>query len=391
MNERIHRNLRLVPVYQAFSYGYAVIPFLLFLAEDRGLSLAEFASLQSVYYATGLVLEVPTGVFSDRFGRRLALLLAAVSQVAGFVMIATASGFAEFAFAHFLLAAGQAFMSGTTTAILYDSLCALGRESDYLQFESRSILARLGGTSAAFLIGGGVAQWQSIEATAWLSAGFSFCAIPVLAWVAEPPRHADPKEKPAVLSLVIKSIKTILASRELVWACVLFAALFAALRIVFYFYTPSFVRAGIHSYILIGIIYFILNLVAAGSAHATARIGSRASESAVLLTLLTVLSISFAIQGIFTSIWVILACSLLQQIPFGIHFPIVASFVNRRVSSDRRATVLSCFSLAGRAFFAMIFSSIGALAESSFSIAMLVSAAGVAIFVILLYRFRPVR
>jgi MFS family permease len=388
-DRRTQRNLRLVPLYQALAYGYAVIPFLLFLVEARGLSLAEYASLQSVYYATGLLLEVPTGVFADRYGRRPALLAGAALQIVAFATIALARDYGAFAASHVLLGAGQSFISGTTAAILYDSLQAVGREAECLQFEAKSVIARLGGTSLAFLAGGFLSQFVSMESSAWASAGFSVLALPVAWFLVEPPRRDPATHGRPLLGLVTGSLVAIARDASLRWIAVAFTVLFVALRIAFYFYTPNFDRAGITSHAAIGCIYCALNVVAAISTRWSARVGARMDERTLILILLGTLALSFAVQSIETNLAVVVVTAVLQQIPFGVHFPVVTSCVNRRVGDEHRATLLSCLSLFGRASFALIFPAIGLLASVSVGRAMFASSVSLLGVAILLYLFRP--
>ena len=85
----------------------------LYLIARFGLSTALQA--QVVYYVAVVVLEVPSGWFSDRFGRVLPLRTVAVAWVGAHALFLTEPGFAGIAVAQVLLAAGYAFLSGSDT------------------------------------------------------------------------------------------------------------------------------------------------------------------------------------------------------------------------------------------------------------------------------------
>lgn len=367
------RNLRLIPAFQAAAFGYAAVPFLIFLTASRGFSLAEYASLQSVYYTTTLLTDVPTGLLADRIGRKPVLALAVIAQAAGFIAIANATQFVSFALGEVLLGLGQAMLSGTTAAILYDSLHALGREKDYLIYESKSVVARLAGTSCAFLAGGIAASAWGLPATAWLSAACSAAALPLALALREPGLDNPRAHSHSVMQLLRKSVGDLWRVPDLRWIAMVFTIFFVATRLAFHFYTPGLERAGVSDYILIGVIYSFLNVVAAVATRVAPRLGSRHGERAILASLLIILSLTFFIHAAFLSPAAAVICFIIQQIPFGLHFPIVASFVNSRVDSGRRATVLSCLSLLGRAAFAAFFPIIGAIAAKDFSLAMWIS------------------
>jgi MFS family permease len=355
------RNLVLLPAFQAAAFGYAVVPFVWLLVAGRGLGIADYATLQSIYYLTTLVAELPTGILADRAGRRPALLLAGLVQGVGFVAIALAEGFLGFAVGHVGLGIGQALLSGTTSAMLFDSLRAVRQEKDYLRLEASNTLYRLGGSSAAFLIGGFAGDAWGFATTAWLSAAFSAVAAAIAYYLTEPPREADAVGAAAMRArrLLHASLDVFLRDRELRWIALAFALLFVELRIAFHFYTPGLERGGIVKPIAIGAAFAGLNVIAAAAARLTPRMLGNFREARVLLALTAVLASTFALLASGRHAWFVLACFMLQQVPFGIHFPIVNSMVNHRVSSERRATVFSTMSLVGRALFSMVFPLVG--------------------------------
>lgn len=385
----LERNLNGVAAFQAAAFGYAAVPFLIFLTASRGLSLGDYATLQSIYYTTTLLTDVPTGLLADRIGRKPVLALAAVAQAAGFVAIARADGFVSFALGEVLLGLGQAMLSGTTAALLYDSLHSLRRTDEYLKYETRSVVARLGGTSVAFLIGGIVATFSGLEATAWVSAAASVIALPIALLLHEPARQNASAHSRSVLLLLKHSVSDLLHIADLRWIAVVFTVFFVATRLAFHFYTPELERAGVGDFIIIGSVYSFLNVVAAVSTRFAPRASAAMGWRGLLILLLSVLSVTFAIHAVFHSPAATIACFVLQQIPFGMHFPLVAGFVNSRVSSDRRATLLSCLSLLGRAAFAAFFPAIGAMAVRDFSLAMWTSAGIFIIITIALAAIRP--
>ena len=128
--ERLERNVRLYPRYQILFNLYFWIP-VFFLYFSEFLPLGQVLRLEAIYYTTVVVLEVPSGYFSDRFGRRRTLLVSSTALATSYTLFFFGSGFADFAAAQVCLAAGMAFNSGTDTALHFDSLAALGRGEEY--------------------------------------------------------------------------------------------------------------------------------------------------------------------------------------------------------------------------------------------------------------------
>ncbi|HET9200585.1 MAG TPA: MFS transporter, partial [Dehalococcoidia bacterium] len=76
--------------------------FVIFLIEDRGLTLAQIALLETVFSITSLSAEVPTGAVADRFGRRTSILLGATVLSGAIVFYALAPSFGWLAGAYFV-------------------------------------------------------------------------------------------------------------------------------------------------------------------------------------------------------------------------------------------------------------------------------------------------
>ena len=149
----MRRNLRLYPWYTATFNGLAWLP-IFFLYFSAHLSPEAVLRLEALYFSAMVLLEVPSGYFSDVVGRRLTLLLSALAMVAAYTLFLVGSGFWIFALAQVLLAAGFAFNSGTDTALLYDSLAALKQTAQYGQREAIAVRNAHATTSLAVLLGG---------------------------------------------------------------------------------------------------------------------------------------------------------------------------------------------------------------------------------------------
>jgi len=131
------RNLALYPWYQAFSSALPWLPiFFLYFLEH--LSFADGITLGAIYYFSVFLLEVPSGYLSDRFGRKRTLVAATVMFICAYLLFLAADTFASFVVAQVFIAAGIAFQSGSDSALLIDSLKALGRESEYAKREARA-------------------------------------------------------------------------------------------------------------------------------------------------------------------------------------------------------------------------------------------------------------
>ena len=73
------RNVALYPLYVAFFGTMAWIP-IFFLFFSQHLSLEQVLQLEAIYYVSVVLLEVPSGYFSDVVGRRATLLVSTIAM-----------------------------------------------------------------------------------------------------------------------------------------------------------------------------------------------------------------------------------------------------------------------------------------------------------------------
>jgi len=109
----------------------------LFWKDHIGLTLTEILLLQSIFSAATVILEYPSGYISDRLGYRNALTIATVLGTAGWGIYTIADSFVDVLAAEILLGAGLSFVSGSDSALLYESLRGERAEQLYARYEGR--------------------------------------------------------------------------------------------------------------------------------------------------------------------------------------------------------------------------------------------------------------
>lgn len=88
----------------------------------QGLSLVNVASVQVFYSSTKLLLELPLGYFSDKYGRKLCAILGCLMVATGFLLTSTANNLESFVIAQIACACGWCFMSGSIERWLIESV-----------------------------------------------------------------------------------------------------------------------------------------------------------------------------------------------------------------------------------------------------------------------------
>lgn len=110
----------------------------------RGYSLAQIGFAETVFHITSILLEIPSGVFADLFGRKKMLLVSSILRTVGNIVMIFSCNLFMVCISIAFHAASYNFASGSGDALAYDSLKLAGEESYYEKYASNQlILCRL--------------------------------------------------------------------------------------------------------------------------------------------------------------------------------------------------------------------------------------------------------
>jgi len=354
----LQRNVTLYPWFRAASDGHAWIT-VFFLYMSQSLPLDQVIELSAVYYLSVFLLEVPSGYFSDRIGRRRTLLIAATALISSYCCFIVGAGYWWFAAGQFLLATGIAMQSGTDTAFHYDSLKALGREAEYASREAKAEQWGLVMLAIATL-SGGVLCLLDLR-LAYVFSLLSATGMAFLVWRMVEPQHADESAAiPQSFARVVWDCCLRLRDPILGWVFLVVILLYAMAHIVYEFYQPyitlmplPLLEASAYAPLISGI---VISVSMFGGA-----IGARASIAwQAKLGLIGVLAVAMLIQlGIVAAMAIavsplVLSLVCLRNFPMSlVHAPVRAA-IAPRIERRQRATYLSLQGLAERLFFAVL-------------------------------------
>ena len=359
----MQRNLRLYLVYQVAHNGYFWLP-VFFLYFSSILPAGEVLLLEAIYFFAVVVLEVPSGYFSDRIGRRLTLLISAGATVAAGALFALTASFSAFVAGQALLAVAMSFNSGTDSALLYDSLDALDRGGEIGEMEARAHTWGFAATATAALIGGALAGWDL--RLAYVLSGLSGLVAFGCAWqFVEPPRSGRRALPPAGQ---LRAVLARLRNPLLAWLFAFSVVLVVVAHVPYEFFQPylAFLFAdrdtGVYAPtpLIAGLLVGAATATAALASTRAMALDRRLGTRAALLGALALEGFIIAVMGCLVHPLVI-ALIALRSVPVAVSGPIVNARIHPRVQTEIRATYLSVQSLAGR----LAFSAALALASSA--------------------------
>jgi len=97
-------------------------PFIVLFFKEMGMSFLEIGTLFSIREITTNILEIPTGVVADAYGRRISMIYAFISYIIAFLIFYFFPSFGIYALAMVMFAAGEAFRTGTHKAMILEYL-----------------------------------------------------------------------------------------------------------------------------------------------------------------------------------------------------------------------------------------------------------------------------
>lgn len=106
----------------------------------RGYSLAQIGLAETVFHITSLLLEIPSGVLADLFGRKKMLVLSSLLRMIGNAVMILSSNLFMVCISLAFHAASYNFASGSGDALAYDSLKLVQREAYYEKYASNQLI-----------------------------------------------------------------------------------------------------------------------------------------------------------------------------------------------------------------------------------------------------------
>ena len=131
-----------------------IMPVIVLFYKSNGLTMQDIFLLQSVYSLTLMTLEIPTGYFADKAGRKTSILVGSMLGFTGYMVYSFSFGFWQFVIAEVILGVSQSLVSGADSAMLYDTLSAAKQKDKYTRLEGRITSIGNFGEAFAGIIGG---------------------------------------------------------------------------------------------------------------------------------------------------------------------------------------------------------------------------------------------
>ena len=358
---RLARNPILLCVHHALMMSLFPMAILtLFQHEHLGLSIAEVMLVQAAFGATLAVFEFPSGYLADRIGYRTTMVAASGMTIIGWAVYCFAVGFWSVVLAEMLLGLGLSLVSGTNSAMLYESLANRDQEEHFARWFARArSAAQIAEGSAALLAG--VLFAASVRLPFYLMVIVWILNLGVALAMVEPRYARHRVERP--LAHVWSLVRFVATRAPRLRAVFAIAVVLGLASFVPVWLVQLYARDAGVPVAWLGPIWAVANYSVAIGSMLSHRIGRRVGLVSALLGCTGLVALGYFGMGL-TSAWWGFVFYFALNLSRGVSAPLLAHAEQQEIPSGDRASLVSMRSLLFRAGFIAIGPAAGALIDA---------------------------
>ena len=338
----LRRNLRAYPFFYFF---FDLQPWLalwvVYLTGEVGLSFLEIGAIAPMFYVLAAFGQAPIGALADRFGRVRTIRAACLLFILFFVVLALSQSVWWAAAAWLAWGFGFASISGADSAFLHDSLQALGRSREFELRAGRVFAMRATAQVTATLAAGALAGLIGMRGVVALGICPVAIALAITFLFREPPRGASGTVRGAEYFRLLRQTLALAWGRREIRYLLIVAALILSARVFeAYLMQPFLISQDVDVDTLFTVLQTPVRLAAIAGALGAFWWARRMGEFRSLggmPVLVVAIFITLAFADHLAAMAAFVAGGLLQ----GAVAPLVEGYLNRRVPSRQRATMLS--------------------------------------------------
>ncbi len=315
---------------------------IIYLTKERGLTLAQVTLIDIPFWLCIILLQIPGAALADRFGRKPVLVGSATAFSIAIVFFGLASSFWLLLGSYMVWGIGFAMLWGTESAFIFDSLKALGREEEYPRIYGRGWAVATSAQVAGTLLGAPLASATSLQTPIIASGGITFVAVLIALTFQEP--HVIRSEVIPKYGDIIRDSARLVRMRPDVRYAIMFFGLVTVGSIGVVFFFQPFLQRHDVAVSYVGVYQTPMRLMGIVAALAAHRLMRDLGERRTMLIMPVTIVAGFFLLAAWDSIWAQVAFSAMN---FGVILsqPAITSYLNRRVPSEQRATVVSLTNL----------------------------------------------
>jgi len=389
LNRQFAANIPRYFVYTAlkgFGFGLLGAMWVIFLTQQRGLSLAQASLVDVVFFVAAAFGEVPTGIVADRFGRKISLIAGSALLSVGILGWTFAPTLPFIMLSYFGMGVGFTFLSGAEDALFYESVQLAGRADDYTRLVGRAGAVMLGALAMGSAASGLLASINLVAPM--LVCGLSLLVMLGIVLTLKEPQTKAQSNGTARRSFdsILRQSLTLMRARPTLLYPMIYLALvpIASFITETLFLQPQAQLLGV-SLTGIGLLVMAAQLTDMLGSNWSDRLRARFGEGRLITIAPAIILASLIVLAVFQKLPVLIFIAVIGFFTSVIR-PILLNQIQNEVSDEVRATIISMNSLMNTVIAAISQPTLGFVADQSgFPAAYLGFAGGLGILLLLLF------
>jgi MFS family permease len=299
--------------------------------------------VDSAFWITMIFFQIPAGLIGDRYGRRVVLFVGEALYAVGVLAFGLSTEFAGYLFSNIVWALGVCFIVSGDTPFVYDTLLELRKPEKFMRVMGNATAIMLFMNAIACVIGGIIVQETNRKDLTLIIASVIGLIGSFTALALKEPK-VDRREIGSYRAQLRAGIKRVFFSRP-VLILILFQILIqVAVYVMAVFRSIYMSTVLMLNFLEIGIFFASFSIVGGILTREASRIEGWLGEKRSLSVMFAMVFFSFIVVFIVKSPVAIVMQYLIYAVS-DMQGPIIGGYINKRVESLHRSTVMAIASM----------------------------------------------
>ncbi|UCE92155.1 MAG: MFS transporter [Methanobacteriota archaeon] len=338
------------------------MPFWTLWAYENLDSLYLITVVDAAFWGTMIGFQIPAGLFGDKYGRKAALFMGEILFAVGVLAFGLSTDFWQYVLSNFIWALGVCFIVSGDTPFVYDTLLELKRANEFTQVMLTATVVMYFMSAAACAVAGVIVEVTGrLEITLIAAALITIVGSFTVFLLQEP--KVDRSRMASMTAHFGVGLRTVLNSRIII-ILILFQIVVEIGVYVMAIFRSIYMNEDLDlSFLWVGILFSTFLLVAAVVILCSRRIESILGEKYSLVFLYAAVFATFLVVFIVRSP-VAIVMQYLVYVVAGIQGPIINGYINQRVDSEHRSTIMAIATFAFTALLVVVEVCVGYVASA---------------------------
>jgi MFS family permease len=315
----------------------------IFMTKYCGMPLSEVYFCEACCVTLAVVLQIPTGILADKWGRAKTIRVGCFILTMELVCFACSTEHILLWIGNALWAIGYSLISNADTALLYDSLKEKIKSEKELETKYRTIEGKSLGfallSSAILCLFSGYLSEINIRIPLVIDTVIIFAVFITTFWFTETTKKSSHDKKSNIFSHTYEKIVFVFQLKHVLWIISFATLIGVSSKLWFFTYNPYFEMVGLDVKYF-GLVFAALNITAFVTSFNANKIAGWLNGAKGIALSIGILTIPMIVMGTFVSKWSI-GLVLCQNLVRGYLSPFVNNMINKRIESSDRTTILS--------------------------------------------------